>query len=107
MTLDLALVRAEMDDDTTPIEFRFTDDIKEGERVFVLGYPHFSPNYSNAITFGGRKSYFLKGLGYIVTRGIVSKLIKLKGTLACIGTTADIVGGNSGGPLIDLYVDLE
>ncbi len=80
---DLAAIRVDLPQQIPGLEVRPTEDVLVGESVSVLGAP------------GG------SDLRQSLTRGIVSAVRELWGSVEVVQTDAAVSGGNSGGPLVD------
>ncbi len=77
---DIALLRTETTFDLPQLELHLEADLKQGERVFVAGYPY--------------------GMPYTVTEGVISAPSQLMDGRHYIQTDAAVNPGNSGGPMI-------
>lgn len=83
-TNDLALIKADIPDRAI-VEFPITDELKQGQDIFVYGFPldGYLPSSGN------------------ITTGIISALAGLNNNSSLIQITAPVQPGNSGGPLFD------
>ena len=69
-----------------PIDISKTPLAEVGQKVFIIGYPLFSP---------------LSGLSSTITTGIISKIGRVGGIPTMIQTCAQVHKGNSGGLLVN------
>ena len=80
---DIAILKMNVQEEVTDLNFANSDNVKIGEKVAALGNP--------------------VGLGFSVTQGIISQKDRVlrQGTIGLLQTDVAINPGNSGGPLIN------
>lgn len=88
-TLDVAILKPQMDFSTKPVEIAGVSEISVGEDVYAMGFPGVADVDDNVISGAD---------GITVTKGIISKIIK-NNNVYYVQTDAAINSGNSGGPL--------